>query len=394
MFNLPVPALLEDVVIGPLTKQSSKTKIVFSASDTSETLGHMRWSRDGIHSISEISAFAGDTNTVVDGPCIYGGPIIYHFGHMVAECIHRIWARTAFDYLGDAKVAFQTRFNTELPQWFYPVLKLCGVSQDQVILIDQPTRFRELHVPEQGRLLGGRKRFDAYPSLFPLIEVTPDHSDQKIYVSRSTHLYSGSYFGESYIERCLSSNGYAIIYPEKLPTEALTMKLAGARKIVFAEGSAIHNLELCGKVKAEVFVIGRRNGANGRFRYILDDVCANWMIYDAAPPPLSVFYDKNTKRIAATKGNSFLDLSAVVGMLNKFDADLRLEHDAGLAALCASSDLVRYLSDHRSYSIDTTAEQKGLMLNEIFQHETVKRLFEAQFVKSHQSQDTNIAPGW
>lgn len=373
--TLPVPVRVRDIVLGPVHPKSSKTKIMFSASDVKAPLGHMRWSETGVYSISEISPFDGEPVARIDEPCIYAGPIIYHFGHMIAECIHRLWARKEFGYLRNAKVAFHAKADVETPDWLLKLFPLCGLSVEDVVFVDRTTYFRELHIPEQGRLLGGRRGFDAYPSLLPLDKITPDRSSPKVYISRKTHLHSGSYFGESYIERFLSSKGYQIIYPEAVTPSALTAILAGAEKAVFAEGSAIHHMELCGGVDADVFVIGRRGGATERFRHVLNDVCKNWTVYDASHSPVSLFYHRGLGRIEMRKGNSFLDLERVAEHLNQFDCGTVTPFDADLAKLCEAADVARYLTDPRSYYANSTAEQKAEVLEAVLEEPAIKRLF-------------------
>lgn len=375
--TLPVPVRVRDIVLGPVHPKSSKTKIMFSASDVNAPLGHMRWSEAGPQSISEISQYDGEPVVRIDEPCIYAGPIIYHFGHMIAECIHRLWARQEFSELRNSKVSFHAKPDIETPDWLLKLLPLCGLSVEDVIFIDRPTYFRELHIPEQGRLLGGRRGFDAYPSLLPLADIVPDRSFPKVYISRKTHMHSGSYFGESYIERFLASKGYEIIYPETVTPSALTAILAGAEKAVFAEGSAIHHMELCGRVDADVFVIGRRGGATERFRHVLADVCKNWTVYDASHSPVSLFYHRGLGRIDMKKGNSFLDLEHLADRLNQFECGTVTPFDADLAKLCEAADVARYLTDTRSYYANSTPEQKAEVLDAVLRAEAVKHLFSA-----------------
>ena len=109
----------------------------------------------------------------VAGPAIWAGPYVGHFGHMVAEGIHRLWAARVFPHLAEAMIVFQVdaHIDTRIPDWFIDVLGLCGVPPERAMFINRSTRFEALHVPAQGRMLGGRVLMADYLDLFPLAPV-------------------------------------------------------------------------------------------------------------------------------------------------------------------------------------------------------------------------------
>jgi hypothetical protein len=94
------------------------------------------------------------------------------------------------------------------------------------------------------------------------------------------HHHTGSFYGESFVEALLAAEGFDVIYPERHSLTELVSLLRTSHTAVFAEGSAIHALELCGSATPAVFVIGRRRDSIGRFTPLLADICRDWMVSD------------------------------------------------------------------------------------------------------------------
>jgi hypothetical protein len=104
---------------------------------------------------------------------------------------------------------------------------------------------------------------------------------RRLYMSRLDYLHAGSFYGESEVARQLAAEGFDIIYPERHPLTELVKMLRESSVAVFAEGSAIHALELCGSSIPDVLVISRRPPAGGwRFIPLLKDICERWLVSD------------------------------------------------------------------------------------------------------------------
>ena len=78
-----------------------------------------------------------------------------------------------------------------------------------------------------------------------------------VYVSRSQQ--RGGILGEAYLERVFEQAGGLAIRPEELPLERQMEIYSGARKLVFCEGSAVHGLQLLGRLPSEVIILKRRD---------------------------------------------------------------------------------------------------------------------------------------
>ena len=363
--GFPDPVLVRDAILGPLFPASHPACVAGFAETPGIKLTHKRAdSEDGCLDRLEVHAPEGDRDgfPVVSGPALYAGPFFPHFGHMLAECIHRLWAAKVFPALHDAQIVFQGMETGARPGWVDPVLRLCGIDPARVTIVREPTRFETLYVPEQGRVLGGDILIPDYLSLFPLapIEPAPSGASRRLYFSRSRHIHSGSYLGESLIEERLADAGFDILHPEEMALDAVVSRCAAAEMIVFAEGSAIHNLELCGPVDARILLIGRRGGTDLRFGRLLRPLCKELRIFPGKRA--SVCLDWETEdQPRRGRGCSFVDLPGLIAALSDFTGtDLPIPDEATQRD-AVSRDLLRFLLDPRS-GITSNNQQLGRAL--------------------------------
>lgn len=83
-----------------------------------------------------------------------------------------------------------------------------------------------------------------------------------VYVTRQgqTALGNGGHAGEGALVRALERAGAVVIDPACLPLRAQLKAYAGARHLVFAEGSAVHGRQLLGRLEQDVLILNRRPG--------------------------------------------------------------------------------------------------------------------------------------
>nr|WP_283937899.1 glycosyltransferase 61 family protein [Sphingomonas caseinilyticus] len=251
---------------------------------------------------------------VIEEPIIYGGLLFRHFGHAISESIHRLWPRFAMKELASARIAFHLVNNTKVMPYVTEAFNLHGIPRRHILGIDQPMLFRHLFVGPQARQMAG-------PTIIPNYRSMLDHSlgrrlpppggTRRLYVSRMYHHHTGSFYGESFVEKQLAACGFEIIYPEQHRLTALVEILRDSELAVFAEGSAIHALELCGSVTPAAFVIGRRGMSTERFTPLLSNICQKWKISDHLLANLGMSADKK-------KHSGLIRLSAVMRDLQEF----------------------------------------------------------------------------
>lgn len=378
--DLPVPVRVPYAALGPLTAGTAKSaQIRCRAATGTVKLQHLRSSiKTGeLYDVLEVEPLErADALPLVDEQVVYAGPISYHFGHMVAEAMHRLWALTTFEELRGLRAVFQEPANTQetLGEWFWEVVSLLGIEREQIVLLREPCRFRELIIPVQGRVLGGVAPIAGYEKLFPLRPVRHEAASGPIYLSRSRYLYNGSFFGERLVEERLSQAGFEIIHPELLPVEALVSRLIRSPLTVFCEGSAIHNLELAGRIDGRVFVIGRRPGSRDRFSRLLAPLCGEFEIFESIDEMVTMTWDAKRDRPNKKVGSAFIDLPGLFERLSEF-CGLTIPPVASRRInRSVMDDVLRYLADARSTRSAATDENLGRALRALRQARSLKKL--------------------
>ncbi|BBL73059.1 glycosyltransferase 61 family protein [Methylomagnum ishizawai] len=207
---------------------------------------------------------APDSLPAIPGSYVYAGPLIRHFGHFMAECCHRLWAfhrfRPEVDGIVYGVKPGQSDQLRDYPGFVGEALARFGIAPEQVKLVNQPTRFQNLIVPQQAAALWrspAKEYLDFLARLDPQALVADD-IPEKICVGRAHLIKKGCICGEDYLEQLLGEEGYFILRPENYPLARQWQYYANAKQIIFTEGSAIHGLELLPRLQAGVFVINRR----------------------------------------------------------------------------------------------------------------------------------------
>jgi hypothetical protein len=198
--------------------------------------------------------------------CAWGGAIADAFGHQVADFSMRLLATLASR--PDLPIAWATRPDlgwasvAAAPRWFSGILDWFGVPADRTRIVTTPVRVDELSVVPQAEQLGGPGPEPGY--LDALDELTgrrlgPRTPEERLlYVSRAG--MGARFAGEPYLEQTMAAAGARILRPEQVPLTDQLRAYRDSARIVFAEGSALHGLQLLGRTPAEVSVLERRPG--------------------------------------------------------------------------------------------------------------------------------------
>ena len=197
------------------------------------------------------------------GRWLWGGVLWAHFGHFLVESASRIWALAELDEPVDGILFIpkRPRVGEEVRGYHREYMSLMQPDLPIRVTAD-PMQVEQLVVPGQGFGLGlitaGTQKYrDAVHSQFAR-DVKPD-GPEKIYISRSKlGLSKGGMLGEERMEEYLRAEGYEIFYPEK---HSLTVQLAhykAAKKVIAADGSALHLFAMVGRPDQPVAMILRR----------------------------------------------------------------------------------------------------------------------------------------
>jgi Glycosyltransferase 61 len=193
---------------------------------------------------------------------IWAGPVSLHFGHMIADFGMRIAASSRIDPEMPLVFSLPPFREPDPPAHFWQIIDHLGIDRRRVLLIRTPTRFARLYVlPQAERSFGGgpSRRHLAYLDAITPSDRPPERDLDFVFVSRAG-LPEGRFAAESYLDEMLTAAGVTVLHPETADLRTQLQLYRRARVLIFSEGSAVHALQLLGKVDAEIVVLVRRPG--------------------------------------------------------------------------------------------------------------------------------------
>ncbi|GJE27859.1 glycosyltransferase 61 family protein [Methylobacterium organophilum] len=189
------------------------------------------------------------------------GPLVEHYGHAIADfgmriagSVTRFPAGMPLVFCAPADPGFRE------PGYFREILAQLRVDPARVLVVRRPALFRRLHVLPQAERMDGGGPSEAHLDLMDRLTGDARAVPKDIgvlYVSRAGQL-TGRLAGESYLDTVLTRAGVRVFHPEFSGLPEQVAFYARARSLVFAEGSAIHTLQLMGHLGVEIAVLVRR----------------------------------------------------------------------------------------------------------------------------------------
>nr|WP_254216884.1 glycosyltransferase family 61 protein [Synechococcus sp. CCY 9618] len=216
----------------------------------------------------------------IEGPAIFGGNLIKHFGHFLHECLGRLWwlgdpaslpasarepARELISGLRDGNACvhfFVSRWlepTTDLSPYMDEVLVALGLPRERIRILREPVRFEQLLIPAQSwgfdydepawnahlgcdcrRLMRSLLAGYRIPAE---AEAGRQPAPEKLYVSRSgLPMPMGRLIGDVVLDRVLTDAGYGLYQPERHSIADQIRSYSQARDLVFMDGSALYLL--------------------------------------------------------------------------------------------------------------------------------------------------------
>ena len=157
-----------------------------------------------------------------DETVVYCGYLVNHWGHFLIEGVTRLWYFLENDPTVDKYVFFlDENEQREIKGNYREFLELLKIW-DKLEIINRPTAYREVIVPELGiqmRTAYTPKMLDVFDAVAANVVVDPAwDSPEKIYFSRSQFQKGKQFeFGFDALDNFFEKNGYTILYPEKVP---------------------------------------------------------------------------------------------------------------------------------------------------------------------------------
>lgn len=262
------PALLrfDDITVTPMQRHFQRVLTGGPIWPAFETQTAARQCRRGVP--VDVCPAAMTPGERVTRPAVWGGMLDRNFGHLVAEHLPRLpfALRDRPDDLYLFAVERGQRAAT-LPDWIWQLLAWFDLPRAQVQVVKRPVQVATLRVAPQAEALPDVPPSPGYLDLLDAIaarnRLVPEPAPL-VYVSRAgmAQAGKGGHLGEGYLVDCLRRLGVAVIDPAALPLRRQMAVYAGARVLVFAEGSALHGRQILGRVDQEIHVLRRRPGRN------------------------------------------------------------------------------------------------------------------------------------
>lgn len=281
---------------------------------------------------------------VVEQPCLWGGYAIPHFGHLIADHLTRVLEGRA--QRPDDQILFLRQpGGQEVPGYFWHLLEWYGVPRDKVRFVTRPLRVQELRCFAQSEPFGSwppdARYLDRLAQNAARAGLVPDQ-DAIVYVGRLGLLAEGKgcAAGERYLVQRLQAAGVRVLDPARAPLRAQIAAYAGARVLVFAEGSAVHGRQLLGRLDQAVVVLNRRKDARIA-EAALKARCQEVAHVEAAGRVIAMGTMAGKQ---AALGLSLYDLEAVFAAFARHGVDLRTGWDMAAYHAAVLADAETWLS--------------------------------------------------
>jgi len=219
----------------------------------------------------KIPEISSEAPMVIEEPMIWGGVLHRHFGHFIAEIAPRILQSLRdgtgdkFLYAVESRI-IRTQSWDDVPGHFRPIINWLGLREENVEFCMVPMLVKQLEVAVQAEQLGRKNTPGEYLDLLDENTLRNNLTPVKnkyVFVSRArmpAHL--GSHAAPDFFDATLAKLGVEIFYPEKHSLRDQLAVYAGAEHLIFAQGSAVHGLQLLGRGLKSVSVLNRSPETN------------------------------------------------------------------------------------------------------------------------------------
>ena len=197
-----------------------------------------------------------------DESVIFGGQSYTAFGHLLLEGLSRLWyiianprdkRKIIYIKCGDwgEKIGTQTKL--------YEFFQLLGVDKNRIVIIEKPTKFKHITIPEvsiycwRSLLYGNYIYTKEYPLIYNYFAQKANElyiegqKFDKIYLSHSKweHRAEQHFLNENIYEEFFKNRGYEIIYPEEYSVTQIAYLMNNAKEVATTMGSSSHLALFC-----------------------------------------------------------------------------------------------------------------------------------------------------
>lgn len=189
----------------------------------------------------------------LDEEVVYLGWLINQYGHFLLESLGRVWALNNIDpsvrvVFHASTVAIPKTLPSKKSNWIWETLKAFGIELDRILVLEEPTRFARILVPDP---LYEPLSWAFQCAADPFRGVAKKVLDGKLAQMRSEPLFISRsrlassqrrIVGEYELEIALRRNGFRIVYPEAMSLEEQIITINQHSDIFAGDGTAAHNV--------------------------------------------------------------------------------------------------------------------------------------------------------
>lgn len=219
----------------------------------------------------------------IDEEVIFFGPYIQHWGHFICDQISRLW------YIIDNPQKYKIAYcgynfgvgNTEISGNYLQLLEQLGIREEQLINIQNPTKFKNIIIPEFS-FVGGNYYTEEFKKLINHItdnvleSMKNEKCPERIYFSRRK-LCMDKEYGEENLENLLAKNNFEIFYPEKLSFMQQVFLINNCKFMATISGSIAHNL-MFSKYNNDILIFNKCKGINN-YQLVVDELTTSKVTY-------------------------------------------------------------------------------------------------------------------
>ena len=205
--------------------------------------GHSRRENNTPTNLSCISAYPVPEAELEfrDETVIFGGMLIGHWGHLITDSSARLWYPVRHPEL-KCKIVFLECLlkNFAAKEDWKPLFQKAGIDPERVEMLQRPTRFRKIIVPDQAVYSLDAIRPE-WIEFFDAVRASAAPSPfSKVYFSRAKFSKSDTQ-NEDLFESYYEEAGFHIVHPEDCSLHEEISLLAGADELVATIGTLSHN---------------------------------------------------------------------------------------------------------------------------------------------------------
>lgn len=198
-----------------------------------------------------------------------------HWGHFLTEMISRCWYLLKHNPVEeDFYVAYAIKTdacNVGLQGTFKEFLNILGVPDERILLVNKPTRFNEINLPDIS-CVAGQWYTDKYVAIFDkMISECQGEGYDKVYLTRLKGKgLASTQIGEKAIMKTFRGNGYKVVAPETLSLREQISIYSSAKEMVVVAGTLMHNVLFCNPDTK--FTILSRDTGNNAYQPLINDL--------------------------------------------------------------------------------------------------------------------------